>query len=278
MPNKDNQNRDNNSNKENILRMLLIGDISASSGRDFVESCLPRLIEERQIDFTIANAENATNGFGLNRKSFEQLAACGVDAFTLGNHIWDNRDIFNIIDDKRIVRPANIHADCPGSDHRLFTVGANELVLLNLLGRVHMTPVDNPFAAADALIKRLAGPGRLIVVDFHAEITSEKVAMGWYLDGRASLMVGTHTHVQTNDARILPQGLGYITDLGMTGPRDAVLGVDKDIVISRFLGHVPERFVTAGGDVQFNGLICDLDRTSGKAVYLETLNFWQPGI
>ena len=259
------------------MKLLFIGDVSGPPGRMIVQSELPRLIDEEGIDFTIANGENSAGGFGMHCRAFHELHDAGMDAFTMGNHTWDKKDIHTLLKEQDcIVRPANYNTEQPGLGWRMFGVGDKQLAVINLLGTVNMDPVaDNPFKAADAIIKQLDTP--YILVDFHAETTSEKIALGWYLDGRVSAVVGTHTHVQTNDARILPRGTGYLTDAGMTGPRDSVLGVDKNIIIDRFVNGSKQRFELAYGDRQFNGVIIDLDER-GRCRDIRTVNFWQPAL
>lgn len=231
------------------MRILFIGDIVGGAGRRMVLEHLPRLLDEEKIDFTIANGENVTNGNGLNRQSFDELVDCGVDCFTMGNHTWDNKDIYRFIDNEpRLLRPANLHPSRPGAPWRDFQVGGEKLIVTNLLGRVYMPPLDCPFATMDRLLAEWRQEEAVIFLDFHAEATSEKMAMGWHVDGRISAMVGTHTHIQTNDARVLPRGTGYLTDAGMTGPRDSVLGVEKEIILERFRTGFSPRFQTAKGD------------------------------
>lgn len=260
------------------MRVLMIGDIFGAGGRQMVQEHLPRLLTERQIDFTIANGENATNGMGMNRKSFQELADCGVDAFTFGNHTWANRELLGFIDhEPRVIRPLNLPPGLPGRGWQRFQVGEAWLVVVNLIGRVFMDPCDCPFRAVNQLLKELTADDKYIFVDFHAEATSEKVALGWYLDGRVSAVCGTHTHIQTNDARLLKRGTAYLSDAGMTGPRDSVLGVEREIILERFLTGVSPRFEPAEGDLQFNGALFDFD-DAGRAVGVETLNFWQPGL
>ncbi len=260
------------------MRILFIGDIVGAPGRRMVLDRLPQLLEERAVDFTIANGENVTNGNGINRQSFDELVACGVDCFTMGNHIWDNKDIYHFIDrEPRLVRPANFHPSRPGAAWQRFQVGGESLIVTNLVGRIFMPPVDCPFAAMDRLLKEWGPDPGAIFLDFHAEATSEKMAMGWYLDGRISAMVGTHTHIQTNDPRVLPRGTGYLTDAGMTGPRDSVLGVEKEIILERFRTGFSPRFQTATGDLQFNGVLFDLG-PDHRCTKVETVNFWQPSL
>lgn len=260
------------------MRILFIGDIVGAAGRRMVLENLPRLLDEQRIDFTIANGENVTNGNGINRQSFDELVACGVDCFTMGNHIWDNKDIFRFIDNEpRLVRPANFHHSRPGAAWRKFQLGSEQLIVTNLVGRVFMPAVDCPFATMDRLLEEWRQEDAHIFLDFHAEATSEKVAMGWHLDGRISAMVGTHTHVQTNDPRILPRGTGYLTDAGMTGPRDSVLGVEKEIILERFRTGYSPRFQTASGDLQLNGVIYEIS-ANHRCSQVELVNFWQPSL
>ncbi|MDO4581115.1 MAG: TIGR00282 family metallophosphoesterase [Bacillota bacterium] len=260
------------------MRLLFIGDIYGAPGRKMVIEHLPRLLAEKQIDFTIANGENCSGGFGINRRLLHELTDIGVDAFTMGNHTWDNKEIFSFIDSEpNIVRPANYPPGTPGRGWRLFEIKGRKLLLCNIIGRVFMPSFDCPFRSMDAIIRLEEAADAAIFVDFHAEATSEKVALGWYLDGRVAAMVGTHTHIQTNDARILPRGSGYITDAGMTGPRDSVLGVEREIIVQRFLTGVSPRFEAAAGDLQFNGIIFDIDER-GKCAALEVINFWEPSL
>ncbi|MGI5891333.1 MAG: TIGR00282 family metallophosphoesterase [Bacillota bacterium] len=261
------------------MKILFIGDIVASPGRHIVEKNLPRLLEQYEIDFTIANGENSSGGAGMSRKSLEELSAIGVDAFTMGNHIWDNKEIFDLIDhDQRIVRPANFAPSLPGMPWRIYDLPqGKKLALSNIVGRIYMPPANCPFAAMDEMLKQVRDITSFIIVDFHAEATSEKMAMGWYLDGRISALLGTHTHIQTNDARILPRGTAYLTDVGMTGPRDSVLGVDKDIIIKKMLTQMPQRFEPARGDLQFNGVVIELGE-DGKARTIDLINFFDPSL
>ena len=260
------------------MKVLFIGDIVGSPGRHITERRLPELLERFGIDFVIANGENSAGGAGINRKVFEELKNIGVDCFTMGNHIWDNKDIFRFIEgEPRLVRPANFHSSRPGVGWRTFQVGEENLIVTNLVGRVYMPPVDCPFAAMDRMMAEWKGQKAAIFLDFHAEATSEKVAMAWYLDGRISAMTGTHTHVQTNDARVLPRGTGYLTDAGMTGPRDSVLGVEKEIIIERFCTGYSPRFQTASGDLQFNGVLYTLG-ADYRCQSVEPIQFWRPSL
>ena len=260
------------------MRILFIGDIVGAQGRRMVLEHLPRLLDEYAIDFTIATGANCSGGFGLNQKNFRELLDCGIDAFTMGNHMWDNRDIYNFIDhEERLVRPANFPPSLPGRGWQQYQVAGQKLIVANVVGRVFMTAFDCPFRTMDAILQENAVEDVAIFVDIHAEATSEKMALGWYLDGRVAAVVGTHTHIQTNDARILPRGTGYLTDAGMTGPRDSILGVEREIIIGRFLTGVSPRFEVASGDLQFNGVIFDIG-PDHKTQKMELLNFWQPAL
>ena len=256
------------------MRVFFIGDIFGRPGREMIYAHLPELLREKQIDFTVANGENVTGGFGISRKHFNELVDCGVDAFTMGNHVWDNKEIYRYIDQEpRMVRPANFHHSLPGKGWRAYDVNGRKLVIVNLIGRVFLPASDCPFAKMDAILEEVKDAA--ILVDLHAEATSEKIAMGWHLDGRVSAVVGTHTHVQTNDARILPRGTGYLTDAGMTGPRDSVLGVEKEIILERFRTGFSPRFEAATGDRQLNGIIFDIGENN-RCTNVELINFWEP--
>ena len=260
------------------MRILFIGDIVGSPGRHIIEEKLRLFQDENNIDFTIANGENSAGGFGINKKVFTTLVEMGVDCFTMGNHLWDNKDIFNFIEgEKRIVRPANLNPALPGQAWHIYQVGDEMLAVTNVVGRIYMPPAECPFLALDAIIKEVHNITPNILVDIHAEATSEKVALGWYLDGRVSAVIGTHTHIQTNDSRILPRGTAYLTDAGMTGPRDSVLGVDRDIIINKFLTQVPAHFEVAKGDIQFNGVIIEINQ-DGRAQTIEAVNFYEPSL
>jgi len=261
------------------MNILFIGDIFSAPGRLMVAETLPELQEKYELDFIIANGENCAGGFGMNRKSLEELSQLGVDCFTLGNHTWSNGDIVGILEgnDKRVVRPLNLSSGAPGVGYRFYKVGEQSVCVINLLGRTYMEPAENPFAMVNSLIKEMKGQADYIFVDFHAEATSEKKAMGYFLDGRVDAVLGTHTHVQTNDARVLPRGTAYITDVGMTGPRESVLGVEKDIIVKRFLTGRPERFEPARGDLQFNGVIISFE-SPNKVRLIETLNLFKSSL
>lgn len=247
-------------------KILFIGDIVGRPGREACKRWLPGLINQFSPDLVIANGENAASGKGITQEVADELWAVGIDVLTMGNHVWDNRDIFNFIDkEHRLVRPANYPEPCPGIGARVFTANNGYRVgIISLAGRVFMPAIDCPFKAADALIDQLQGKCETIFIDFHAEATSEKIALGYYVDGRVGAMVGTHTHVQTADERILTDGTGYITDVGMTGPLDGVIGVTREQVIEKFITGRPARFeVMRKGRTQFNAVILELDEQTG---------------
>lgn len=249
------------------MRLLMIGDIVGRPGRRAVKENLPGLIREYEIDFSIANGENAAGGNGITKEIARELFSCGIDAITMGNHVWNQKEIFGYIaQEPRIVRPANYPPGTPGMGYNVYETRRKvKVAVINLSGRVFMPELDCPFRKVDDILTQLEGQAPLIVVDFHAEATSEKVAMGWYLSGRVSAMCGTHTHVQTADERILPGGTAYITDLGMTGPRDSVIGVKKELVIEKFVTQLPRRFEVANELYQFNAAIIDINEDTGEA-------------
>ena len=249
------------------MKILFIGDIVGSPGREAIRALLPELKKEFKLDFVIANAENAAGGSGITPKVAEELFESGVEVLTSGDHIWKKREVFEIInEEERILRPANFPDCAPGSGFNIFkTKAAVKLGVINVNGRVFMEPLECPFRVALAAQEKLSKEAKIIIVDIHAEATSEKVAMGWYLDGKASAVLGTHTHIQTADERILPQGTAYITDVGMTGPCDSVIGRRVEDVLQRFLSAVPTRFEIAQENVQLQGVVLDIDEETGKA-------------
>jgi metallophosphoesterase (TIGR00282 family) len=251
-----------------LLRCMVIGDIIGKPGRLAVVGSLPDLRAELDLDLVIANGENLAAGAGLTPSLAEELLASGVDVITSGNHIWDKREIYDYLDGGRpVLRPLNYPDDAPGRGWLLHTLpDGDRVAVINVMGRVFMNQLDSPFAAMDGLLDGAAEPlPALRIVDFHCEITSEKNAMGWYLDGRVSAVLGTHTHVPTADARLLPKGTAYISDVGMTGPRDSVIGFSLETVLPRFLTHLPTRFTVAEGPVTFNAVVVEAERTSGRA-------------
>lgn len=255
------------------MKILFIGDVVGSPGRKMVQQYLPALKESYRPSIVILNGENAAGGKGITEKIYKQFLNWGVHVVTMGNHTWDKREIFDFIDDaKRLVRPANFPEGTPGKGLIFYNLNGIEIAIINLQGRTFLPPLDDPFRKADVLIAEAKKRTNLIFIDFHAEATSEMQALGWYVDGRASAVVGTHTHVQTADERVLPEGTAYITDVGMTGPYDGILGVQKDAVINRFITNLPARFEPdKKGRRQLNGAIITVDDKTGKAMHIKRI-------
>ncbi len=249
------------------MRILFIGDVIAKPGRRAVAALLPLLRRELELDLVIANGENSAGGVGITRGTAADLFAAGVDLVTTGNHVWRQREALTYLPTtSKVVRPANLPPDAPGLDATLVRVGDTPVLLTNVLGRVFMAPMDDPFRALDAVLARYEGAARVVVADIHAEATSEKRALGFHLDGRASLVAGTHTHVPTADAQILPGGTAYVTDVGMVGPLHSVIGVEVEPTVQRYRTALPRKAGTAtGGAIQFNAVLADIDGASGRA-------------
>ena len=248
------------------MRILFIGDLVGSIGRELVTKNLAEITRQHSVDLVIANGENSASGFGITPKICEELFHAGVEVITGGNHSWDRKEILEYIaNEPRLIRPANF----PKSPGRGLFVGVSRggvrYAVLNLQGRVYMTALDCPFRTADQELARIPPDVKVIFVDMHAEATSEKQAMGWYLDGRVSVVVGTHTHVATADERVLPNGAAYITDVGMTGPHESVIGMDRNSMVKRFLDAMPVKFEVAIGDPRLNGVLVDVDEATGRA-------------
>jgi metallophosphoesterase (TIGR00282 family) len=252
---------------------MIIGDVVGSPGREALKRCVALLREQHQIHACIANGENAAGGFGLTAQTAEEMFASGIDFITGGNHIFDKRDFGEYLESSnRVIRPANYPPAVPGRGAGTFAADGVTVGVLNLMGRTFMPPTDDPFRCADAMVSDLRRRTPVIVVDLHAEATSEKVAMGRYLDGRVSCVVGTHTHVQTADEQIFPGGTAYISDLGMTGPMDGVIGMEQGAVLDRFLTGLSERFsVQKSGMKQFNAAVVSIDRATGKATEIKRI-------
>jgi metallophosphoesterase (TIGR00282 family) len=260
------------------MRILFIGDIFGRPGRNIVKDRLPGLVKDRAIDLVIANGENSAGGFGITGALAEDLFELGIDVITTGNHIWDKREIIDYFQSadgnqhspaRRLLRPANYAPDMPGCGVYEGSKNGVPYAVINLQGRVFMAANDDPFRVADQLLKEIKA--KVIFVDVHAEATSEKLALGWYLDGRVTALVGTHTHIPTADERVMPGGTAYITDVGMTGPYDSVIGVQKEMIIARFLNNMPARFEAASGDVRLCAVIVDCDEITGHAKKIERL-------
>ena len=250
------------------MRILFIGDIVGKPGREAIRLLLPQLVKKHKIDLSIANAENAAGGSGVTPALCDELFRFGLDMLTSGDHIWKKNEVLEIIDSEmRILRPANYPAGAPGRGWGIVKTkkGQQKVGVLNLEGRVFMSSLECPFKCAEAAIKELRLQTPVILVDIHAEATSEKIALGWFLDGKVSAVLGTHTHVQTADEKVLPGGSAYITDLGMTGPYDSVIGRKVEQILERFLTQRPMRFEMARDNVQLHGVVLDVDEQSGKA-------------
>lgn len=260
------------------MRILFIGDIFGRPGRTIVKDRLSSLVKEQKIDLVIANGENSAAGFGITPPLAEELFELGIDVLTTGNHVWDKREIIDYFEmangnqhsmARRLLRPANYHSGMPGWGVYEGSKSGIPYAVINLQGRVFMASNDDPFRVADQLLKEIKA--KIVFVDMHAEATSEKISLGWYLDGRVTALVGTHTHIPTADERVLPGGTAYITDVGMTGPYDSVIGVKKELVIGRFLNNMPARFEAATGDVRLCAVVIDGDEHSGHARSIERL-------
>jgi hypothetical protein len=261
------------------MKILFIGDVVGKPGRQALATHLRKVQETHGVDLTVANGENAAGGFGITPETGADLLRLGVDVITSGNHIWDKKEVLGYLPkENRLLRPLNYPPGAPGYGSVVVTArDGTKVAVLNASGRVFMHDLDCPFRATLAEIEALAGEARVRVVDFHAEATSEKIAFGRFLDGRVSAVVGTHTHVQTADERVLPGGTAYISDLGMTGPADSVIGVEADIVVRKFLTGLPERFETAKGPAQFQGAVVAIDPGSGLALGIERISLAAPG-
>jgi metallophosphoesterase (TIGR00282 family) len=255
---------------QDSLRILIVGDIVGEPGRSAVACYLPGVIREKRIDLVVANAENAAGGFGITPKIAKEFFEMGIHVLTGGNHIWDKKEIIDYLDqERRLLRPANYPPNVPGAGSVVVqTADGRKVAVLHLMGRIFMPTVDCPFRVGLREVEKLAAETGIVIVDLHAEATSEKMAIGWYLDGRVSGVFGTHTHVPTADERILPGGTAYLTDIGMTGPRDSVIGIRKEMAIEKFLTQTPRRFETAPGPRQFCAAVVEVD-PSGRAVAIE---------
>lgn len=253
------------------MRILMIGDVFGKAGRQALRAFLPKLIDKERLDFVVANVENLAGGRGVDSRRLHEIASLGINAYTTGNHVWHNKEVFDFIDsDKTLLRPANYPEPCPGRGYALFESAAGTRVaVVNMMGRTFQAALDCPFRKMDAILAELDGRAKIVLVDFHAEATSEKVALSWYLDGRVSVVAGTHTHIQTADERILPNGTAAISDLGMTGPHDSVIGMRKEGILENFLTRRPVSFTAASGDARFHGAVIDVSETTGRASKIE---------
>lgn len=260
------------------MKVIFIGDIVGKVGRQAVSACLPGLVDKHKIDLVIANGENVAAGFGLTESLVQDLFRMGVHVITTGNHVWDKKDFAGYISkENRVIRPANFAPGVPGYGSILYTLtDGTKVGVLNLSGRIFMTPVDCPFRAAQTEIETLQKDTKIIIIDLHAEATSEKVAFGYFIDGKVSAVIGTHTHVQTADEKILSGGTAYITDVGMTGPAHSVIGIDVDQIIRRFLTGMPDRFETAQGQAILSAVVIDINKDSGKASTIQRVQLNYP--
>jgi metallophosphoesterase (TIGR00282 family) len=261
------------------MRVLILGDVMGRPARRAVRDLVPSLIDKEEIDLVVANAENAAGGMGVDLKSARELLSAGVQVLTSGNHIWKKKEIYPFLDEQEsLIRPANYPAGAPGKGWCVWQHNGLRALVINLQGRVFMpNHVDDPFRCVDEILKQQGSQSPVVIVDMHAEATSEKYAMGWYLDGRASIVFGTHTHVQTADERILPGGTAYITDLGMCGPFDSVIGMEKETVIRGFITQLPRQFEVAQNNVVLQGVIADIDDENGRARSIRRLRIhWEP--
>jgi len=249
------------------MRILFIGDIVGEPGRRAVRELVPKIVKKERIDFIVANGENAAGGSGITPALVDELLNCGVDVITSGDHIWKRKEIIDRLnEDSRILRPTNYPRESPGSGSTVIASKSGiDVGVINLQGRVFMQAIECPFRSGKAEVDKVKNKTRVIIVDIHAEATSEKMALGWFLDGMVSAVIGTHTHVQTADEKILPKGTAFLTDAGMTGPFDSVIGRNKEQILTRFLSQLPTKFEMAKGDVQLHGAIIDIDEKTGKA-------------
>jgi len=254
------------------MKIMMIGDVYGEPGRAALTKLLPKLRDQHRVDFTVVNVENSAGGFGVTQPIAESVLDLGVDVMTTGNHVWDKKETVSyIVKENRLLRPANYPEGTPGAGYITVKAGPHRVTVINLMGRVFMNPIDCPFRKVEAILESVGGETPIRLVDFHCEATSESIAMGWWLDGKVSAVVGTHRHVQTAGERVLPGGTAYITDLGMTGPTDGVIGVDREQILQRFLYQMPMRFETAKGPTALHGVVITVDPDTGRASAIERL-------
>ena len=255
------------------MKILCVGDVVSRVGRDMLFKYVDELKYQKDIDFVIVNGENSSHGRGMTRSTYSEMKRAGADVFTMGNHVWGTKEVVTIMEQEGdVIRPLNMQGTQPGNGSVVMTAkNGTKIGIINLIGQVNMLPCNSPFDAATKEVEKIREITPVIFVDFHAEVTSEKMAMGYFLDGKVSAVFGTHTHIQTADAKILKGGTGYITDLGMTGPEESVLGMNKNIIIDRFVSGVPQKFEIASGKGQFCGCIFTVDENSGKCTDIERL-------
>ena len=254
------------------MRILAVGDIIGNAGVKELQKELKKIKQENRPDFIIVNGENSAEGMGITEKNFKDIVEAGADVVTMGNHTWGKKDIFKFIDDPKIIRPANYPEGVVGKGYNIYQKDNKKIAVINLIGRVDIAVLsENPFLKAKSIVEQISDKVDIIIVDFHAEATAEKIAMGYYLDGKITALFGTHTHVQTADEKILPEGTGYITDIGMTGPRNSVIGMNINASIKRFETTLPERYKIAEGECMFNGVIFDIDDKTNKVIKIERI-------
>jgi metallophosphoesterase (TIGR00282 family) len=257
-----------------IMNVLIIGDIVGETGVTKLKESIGALKQQENIDFTIVNGENAGDGMGITIKQFASVINSGVDVVTMGNHTWGKREIFTIIDNPKLIRPANYSAGLPGNGYSVFDINGKKVAVISLIGRVYLDVLsENPFLCVDKILEEIKGLADIIIVDMHAEASAEKIAMGYYLDGRVSAVFGTHTHVQTSDETILENGTAYITDIGMTGPKKSIIGMDVEVAIKRFLTSIPERYkVSTDKNAILNSCVITIDDNTGRALEIKRVN------
>ena len=254
------------------MKILAVGDIVGSAGINELKQKLKKIKEEEKIDFVIVNGENSAEGMGITEKNFKDITSLGVDCITMGNHTWGKKDIFKFIDSPKIIRPANYPEGVVGKGYNIYTCKGKKIAVMNLIGRVDINILtENPFLEANKIIDKIKNEVDMIFVDFHAEATAEKIALGYYLDRKVTAVFGTHTHVQTADEKILPNGTAYITDIGMTGPKYSVIGMNIQASIKRFETALPERYKIAEGECILNGVIFDVDDTTSKVKKIDKI-------
>ena len=255
------------------MNILVVGDLVGKVGMDKLKKELPDLLEKYNIDFLIVNAENVAEGMGITEKDYKELLILNVDAITMGNHTWAKKEIFKFIDEPRIIRPANYPKGVPGVGYRRFTCKGKKITVINLLGRAEINILtENPFQCAEKIVKSVEQETDIIIIDFHAEATAEKKAMGYFMDGKANIIFGTHTHIQTADEQILPKGTAYITDIGMTGPKNSIIGMDIQASVKRFVTALPEKYKIASGEAILNACVFEINDENCKIENIIRIN------
>ena len=255
------------------MRILAVGDIVGEIGLKKLKDILPNLKQREKIDFIVVNGENVAGGMGITEKLFNQILYAGADVVTLGNHTWSKKDVFSFIDNEKVIRPANYPKGVQGKGYNIFSYKNKKIAVINLIGRTNMGVLaENPFLEVDNILEQIKNKADIIIVDFHAEATAEKIAMKHYLDGRVNILFGTHTHAQTADEEITSKGMAYITDIGMTGPEDSVIGMDKKASIKRFVTTLPEKYKIADGNCKLNSCLFDINDENGRTEKVLRIN------